>query len=68
MREASEQQSGTARRILLKTGDAGIELSKRRKRRTARRLGMTTVIELEKHAAVCLVLETSMLIDEFDVQ
>ena len=63
-----ERNSSTARRVLLKAGDTGMELSKRRKRRTARRLGMTTVNELEKHAAVCLVLETSMLIDEFDVQ
>ena len=37
-----------ARRILLKAGDAGMELSKRRIRRTARRLGMATVNELEK--------------------
>ena len=63
MREASEQWSRTARHILLKAGDAGMELSKRRMRRTARRLGMATVNELEKRAAVCLVLETSMLID-----
>ena len=38
----------TARRILLKAGDAGMELSKRRIRRTVRRLGMATVNELEK--------------------
>ena len=48
MREASEQWSGMARRILLKAGDAGMELSKRRIRRTARRLGMATMNELEK--------------------
>ena len=49
MREASEQWSGMARRILLKAGDAGMELSKRRIRRTTRRLGMDIVNELEKH-------------------
>ena len=48
MREASEQRSGTARRILLKAGDVGIELSKRRIRRMVRTLGMATVNELEK--------------------
>ena len=53
LREASEQRSGTARRILLKAGDAGMELSKRRIRRMARRLGMATVNELEKRVAVC---------------
>jgi len=31
----------------------GMELSKRRIRRTARRLGMATVNELEKRVAVC---------------
>ena len=36
------------RRILLKAGDVGMELSKRRIRRTARRLGMATMNELEK--------------------
>ena len=63
-----ERNSSAARRVLLKARDAGMELSKRRKRRTARRLGMTTVNELEKHNVVCLVLETSILIDEFNVQ
>ena len=51
MREASEQRSRTARQLdvsFSKAGDMGMGLSKRRIRRTARRLGMATVNELEK--------------------
>ena len=48
-----KRDSSTAWHVLLKIGDVGMELSKRRIRRTARRLGMATVNELEKRVAVC---------------
>ena len=48
-----KREGSVAWRVLLKTGDAGMELSKRRIRRTTRRLGMAIVNELEKRVAVC---------------
>jgi len=43
-----ESRDSATRRILLKARDTWMELSKRRIRRTTRRLGMATVKKLEK--------------------